>query len=35
MWQSHTPPCLHKNYTVHSRLTGRSIKCWVFERLVE
>lgn len=35
MWQSHTPRCLHKNYTVHSRLTGKSIKCWVFERLVE
>lgn len=32
MCQSHTPRCLHKNYTVHSRLTGKSIKCWVFER---
>lgn len=32
MWQSHAPRCLHKNYTVHSRLTGKSIKCWVFER---
>ena len=35
MWQSHTPRCLHKNYTVYSCLTGKSIKCWVFERLVE
>lgn len=35
MWQSHMPRCLHKNYTVYSRLTGKSIKCWVFERLVE
>lgn len=33
LWQSHNPRCLHKNHTVHSRLTGKSIKCWVFERL--
>lgn len=32
LWQSHSPRCLHKNHTVHSRLTGKSIKCWVFER---
>lgn len=35
MWQSHKPRCLHKNHTVYSRLTGKSIKCWVFERLVD
>jgi prophage antirepressor-like protein len=35
LWQSHTPRCRHKNYAVHSRLTGKSIKCWVFERSAE
>ncbi|NMY06000.1 hypothetical protein HBO12_23830 [Pseudomonas sp. WS 5059] len=35
MWQSQSPRCLHKNHAVHSRLTGRIIKCWVFERLAE
>ncbi|TDF86284.1 BRO family protein [Pseudomonas sp. H9] len=35
MWQSHSPRCLHKNHAVHSRLTGNTIKCWVFERLTE
>ena len=35
MWQSHMPRCLHKNHAVHSRLTGKIIKCWVFERLAE
>ncbi len=35
MWQSHTPSCLHKNHAVHSRITGKIIKCWVFERLAE
>jgi hypothetical protein len=32
LWESHAPRCLHKNRAVHSRLTGKSIKCWVFER---
>ncbi|WP_448090770.1 ORF6N domain-containing protein [Pseudomonas azerbaijanoccidentalis] len=32
LWQSHSPRCLHKNRTVHSRLSGKSIKCWVFEK---
>ncbi|WP_277587666.1 ORF6N domain-containing protein [Pseudomonas chlororaphis] len=35
LWQSHSPRCLHKNRTVHSRLSGKSIKCWVFERYSE
>lgn len=32
LWQSMAPRCLHKNHTVHSQHTGKSIKCWVFER---
>jgi hypothetical protein len=35
LWQSHSPRCLHKNRTIHSRLSGKSIKCWVFERAAE
>lgn len=35
LWQSHAPRCLHKNRTVHSQLSGKSIKCWVFERAAE
>ncbi|BAW20872.1 MULTISPECIES: BRO family protein [Pseudomonas] len=35
MWKSRSPRCLHKNIAVHSRLTGGTIKCWVFERLTE
>ncbi|WP_445673379.1 BRO-N domain-containing protein [Pseudomonas ceruminis] len=35
MWKSRSPRCLHKNIAVHSRLTGATIKCWVFERLTE
>jgi hypothetical protein len=35
LWQSHSPRCLHKNRTVHSRLSGKSMKCWVFERYSE
>ncbi|WP_236187163.1 BRO-N domain-containing protein [Pseudomonas protegens] len=31
LWQSHSPRCLHKNHAVHSRLTGKTIKCWVFK----
>lgn len=33
--QSEAPLCLHKNHGVHSRQTGKSIKCWVFERPAE
>jgi len=35
LWQSHTPRCLHKNHAIHSRLTGRTIKCWVFKQTHE
>ncbi|TDF86285.1 BRO family protein [Pseudomonas sp. H9] len=31
MWQSHLPRCLHKNHAIHSGLTGKIIKCWIFE----
>lgn len=34
LWLSSAPRCLHKNRTVDSRITGKSIKCWVFERPV-
>ncbi|MBA1202293.1 hypothetical protein G7009_11065 [Pseudomonas capeferrum] len=30
--QSTSPRCLHKNRAVHSGITGKTIKCWVFER---
>lgn len=33
LWASRAPRCLHKNHAVHSRLTRKSVKCWVFEKL--
>lgn len=33
LWSSRTPRCLYRSHTVNSRLTGRAIKCWVFERI--
>ncbi|MCP1651783.1 BRO-N domain-containing protein [Pseudomonas nitroreducens] len=35
LWQSKMPRCLHKNHPVSSRLTGKTIRCWVFERTVK
>jgi prophage antirepressor-like protein len=35
LWQSRTPRCLHQNHTVNSRLTGKSIRCLVFERPID
>lgn len=32
LWMSKAPRCLHKNRTIHSRITGKAIRCWVFER---
>ena len=32
LWQSTSPRCLHKNHAVHSNITGKTTKCWVFER---
>lgn len=32
LWASRAPRCLHKNHAVHSRLTRKSVKCWVFEK---
>jgi len=32
LWSSRTPRCLYRSHTVNSRLTGRAIKCWVFEK---
>ncbi|WP_028628034.1 BRO-N domain-containing protein [Metapseudomonas resinovorans] len=31
LWQSHNPRCLHKSHVVDSRISGKSVKCWVFE----
>ncbi|PZE09701.1 hypothetical protein DMX10_29800 [Pseudomonas sp. 57B-090624] len=31
LWHSPTPRCLHKNHPLASRLTGKTIRCWVFE----
>lgn len=31
LWQSTSPRCLYKNHAVHSGITGKTIKCWVFE----
>lgn len=33
--QSESPRCLHKNHAVNSRITGKTIRCWVFERPAE
>lgn len=35
LWQSSAPRCLHKNHPMHSRITGKAIRCWVFERPAE
>ncbi|WP_263143977.1 phage antirepressor N-terminal domain-containing protein [Pseudomonas sp. RIT-PI-AD] len=32
LWQSTAPRCLHKNRVIHSRLTDKAIRCWVFVR---
>lgn len=32
LWEAKKPRCLHRNHTVHSGITGGSIKCWVFEQ---
>ncbi|WP_165667414.1 phage antirepressor N-terminal domain-containing protein [Metapseudomonas otitidis] len=31
LWHSPTPRCLHKNHPLASRLTGKTLRCWVFE----
>lgn len=31
LWQSQTPRCLHKNHPLASRLTGKTIRCWIFD----
>ncbi|UUC83849.1 phage antirepressor N-terminal domain-containing protein [Stutzerimonas stutzeri] len=31
LWQSQAPRCLHKNHPLASRLTGKTIRCWVFD----
>ncbi|AOE85806.1 BRO-N domain-containing protein [Pseudomonas sp. TCU-HL1] len=31
LWQSHNPRCLRKNHPVDSRITGKSVRCWLFE----
>lgn len=31
LWQSQAPRCLHKNHAMSSRITGKTIRCWVFE----
>lgn len=31
LWMSKAPRCLHKNRTIHSRITGKAIRCWVFQ----
>ncbi len=33
--QSESPRCLHKNHSVSSRLAGKTVRCWVFERPAE
>ncbi|MDH1589729.1 BRO-N domain-containing protein [Stutzerimonas stutzeri] len=33
--ESESPRCLHKNYSVSSRLAGKTVRCWVFERPAE
>lgn len=33
--ESESPRCLHKNHAVNSRITGKTIRCWVFERPAE
>lgn len=32
LWLSSAPRCLHKNHAMNSRITGKTIRCWVFER---
>ncbi|WP_244535514.1 BRO-N domain-containing protein [Pseudomonas aeruginosa] len=32
LWLSSSPRCLHKNHAMNSRITGKTIRCWVFER---
>lgn len=31
LWLSSTPRCLHKNHAMNSRITRKTIRCWVFE----
>lgn len=33
--ESESPRCLHKNHAVNSRITGKTTRCWVFERPAE
>lgn len=33
LWQSNVPRCLHKNHAMSSKITGKTIRCWVFEPL--
>ena len=32
LWMSKAPRCLYKNRTIHSRITGKAIRCWVFDK---
>ncbi len=32
LWQSPSPRCLRKNHPVTSQHTGKSVRCWVFEK---
>lgn len=32
LWQSPAPRCLRKNHPVTSQHTGKSVRCWVFEK---
>lgn len=31
LWQSSAPRCLHKNHPINSKLTGKTVRCWIFE----
>lgn len=35
LWQSEAPRCLQKNHPRNSRITGKTVRCWVFERSIE
>lgn len=32
LWSNSKPRCLYKNKPIHSVITGKTIKCWVFEK---